>query len=205
MKKQHEYNVVVFPHYRYATLDCSEQYTNVHFDECLALIAKYYFKDMSAGPNHTCTLIRDEINSEWHLNGFRASIRRKRVSTNQIKTIRRSFNKLKNKEENFVRLPFDVVPIFFFIMSLLAQISEESGVAKEFISRMNVDNVRNYIYPYQSEVFRQQYETYMNNLTDPVLRAKFMQLHANLFGPDTFMIHRFSEIVWNDIEQYRIR
>ena len=121
-RKLENYNAVIFPHYRYATFNCNDLYINKNFDDILRIIGKYHFNVTEIGLNAICSKIRDEINKEWKLNSFKKRIRLKKVSTNQIKSIRREFNKIRNKNEKFIRIPFDVVSILFYIMQLFNKV-----------------------------------------------------------------------------------
>ncbi len=205
MRNFQKINVVVFHTYRYATFNCENIYFNTNFDAILKELGKFYFKRPDLGVNGVCSLIKDEINKEWHLNGLKKKVQLKRVSTNQIKTIRRSFHKLRDKDENFIRIPFNVVPIFFFILSLLKQIDNENSNVNKLIQSMNFNTIGEYIYDYHMQIFKTNYKKRVALLTDPALKNKYLTLEANLIGFHTIMNKYFRDIEWDKKESYIIK
>lgn len=200
-----EYSFVMLPIYRYVTIPCDEKYQNKNFDELLLLIGRYYFKNPSLGINRVCALIKDEINAEWHLNRLRKSIQRKKITTMQVKSVRRSFSRIHDAGQQFIRIPFNIVPIFFYILSLLSQISEENLAAYEFASRMNTCIIGDYLYNYHTKEFVKKYPIYSKRISDKSLVGKYLKLNSNLTGPQSFMQHYFKDIQWNKLDSYIIK
>ncbi len=203
-----QYNVVAFPVYRYATFTCNDRYQNINFDEILQQLGKFYFKQPELGLNAVCSLIRDEINKEWHLNSFKRKIRMKRVSTNQIKTIRRSFLKIHNHNENFIRIPFDVVSILFFIIQLVNRIDDENASIEQIKRELNDVNIGSYLYRYHAQVFEDQYDNVRRDKVrqeSRVLFEKYERLQARLTSNQSIMKKKYKEVDWNNASDYVIK
>lgn len=203
--REANYNIVLFPRYLYANCPCSDQYNNTNFDAILREIGYHYFHRPDLGVNGVCSLIKDEINNEWHLNGLKKSIRLKRVTTNQVKSIRRSFNSVKDKNLLYVRLPFNIVSIIYFIMSLVSQIQDDSSIARHCIQEMNRTNIGEYLYAYHISAFEEKYVKINGHLSDQELCAKYDELHARLTGFNTIMTNTFKDIPWNSLNAYIIK
>ena len=136
-KKQKNVDVVLFPIRRYATLECPKIIANNNFDDILRKIGKFYYNlpdDISL--NRICSIIKDEINKKWHLNRLRKRAQFKNVTTNQIKSIRFSYTKLMGGP-NYIRIPFNVVPILFFILYIYK---------KTYLNNYEEDCIGNYFY-----------------------------------------------------------
>ena len=129
----------------------------------------------------------------------------KRISTNQIKTIRRSFLKVRNRQ-NFIRIPFEVVSILFFILQLLNRIENENDVLKHIKNELNNMSIGDYLYQHHTYVFSQEYKVKMNALRDePFMLAKYQHLEANLIGGYSIMAKRYDEIDWDNANDYIIK
>lgn len=205
MKFLEKYNPVILPTYRYATLPCSEMFQNINFDEILKEIGKFYFHQPEAGLNAVCTLIRDEINREWKLNGYKKRARMKRVSTTQIKTIRRAFFKITSGEEKYIRIPFNVVSILYFIINLLNRIEDENSSIHKYFTLMNKTCISDYLYSKHTKIFRENLVKRKNQLTDEELKCKYDKLNANLTGQYSIMQKKHSDVDWDNGEEYIIK
>ena len=211
MNRFENYNPIILPTYRYATIPCDTMFINENFDNVLKAIGKFYFHKPEAGLNSICTMIRDEINKEWNLNGFKRRVRLKRVSTTQIKTIRRAFIRISNNNTKFVRIPFDVVSILFFIITLLNKIAkldktgEGKACAQAFFKEMNRERISVFLYREHMELFEANYVRRRNQLTDDVLIEKYELLYANLLGQYSIMQQMYSQINWNNDTPYIIK
>ena len=205
MKLIKEYNPVILPTYRYATFPCDEIFENINFDNILKEIGKHYFHNSEAGLNTICSLIRDEINIKWRLNGFKTRARLKRVSTNQIKTIRRSFLKATNNEEKIIRIPFDAVSILFFIIKMLNSIEKNNSSVEAHIIAMDNETIGDYLYSEHIEIFNDNIDRRLNQLTDAELIDKYKSLRANLTGQYSIMLKNHSEVNWENDDEYRIK
>ncbi len=205
MIQMQNYNPIFLPTYRYATFPCDKIITNFNFDDVLREIGKFYFHRPDAGLNAICSLIRDEINREWRLNGLKKKIRLKRVSTTQIKTIRRSFLKIRNNDEKYVRIPFNVVSIFFFIISLLNRIDNENSSANKYINAMNKTCISDYLYFEHVQIFKKHFDKRKNQLTDKDLIEKYDLLNANLTGQYSLMKLKHEEVDWDNNKEYIIQ
>lgn len=146
MRALDSYSLILFPVYKYATIPCNGEYYNDFFDDLLKEIGKHCFGRPNASVNEICRLIRDRINCEWHLNRIRKRTKGKSVSATQIKTIRRSFKKISNHEKYIIRIPFDVVSILVYILSLAKSIDTENSIIYTYIRKMNEDTIGNVIY-----------------------------------------------------------
>lgn len=203
-----EYNLVIYPSYRYVTLNCEQNYFNMEFDKILSIIGRHYFNKPSLGADGICSLIKDKINQEWHLNSLKKSIQQKRVSSNQVKTIRRAFRRIKDRNQYFIRIPFSVVPILFFILNLLHSIpvSELNDDEKKFINFLsNGNEIRKCLYDYHTGIFLNKYSTIMLSIADEELRDKYQRLYANLTYTSSVVNKTFGEINWAELAQYIIR
>ncbi len=205
MRKIDSYCFVINPTIRYATFACDEIFLNLNFDDLLRDIGKYYFKKPNVGLNGICSLIKDEINREWHLNKLRKSIRRKKVSTTQIKTIRRSFVKINNSNEKYIRIPFDVVSILFFILTILKRIDDNNFNKEKYVRIMNEKTIGTYLYERHTDIFSREYDNRIMHLSDPLLIEKYKTLSSLLTGYNTFMNHYFDDIDWNNSSEYKIK
>lgn len=205
MVNTQKYGIVTFPKQCYVKCPCGGQYENVNFDDILREIGRYYFHQPEVGLDGICALIRDEINKEWHLNGLRKSIQLKRVTASQIKSIRRSFCEITDTEKYFVRVPFDVVSIFYFILTLLSRIDNEYSEANEYIRVMNQISIVEYLYKYHLEAFNNIIADKIENLPLGVLREKHQKVKANLTDYYTFMRSNFRNIPWDDLDAYIIK
>jgi len=201
MEITNAYSVVPFSLYKYATIPCSEAFININFDNILLTLCKYCFNEPNATPTRVCALIRDRINSEWHLNRKRKS--KKKVSATQIKSIRRSFNRLISNDL-FVRIPFDVVPIFSFILSLLKSIDNENADIQKYINGMNRLEVGQYLYKEHTDIYNRQKLNRVAHITDPGLLQKYERLDANLNEYHSIMKKHYNEIDWHKLDQYRL-
>lgn len=201
MEITNAYSVVPFSLYKYATIPCSEAFINVNFDNILLTLGKYCFNEPNATPNRVCALLRDRINSEWHLNRKRKS--KKKISATQIKSVRRSFNRLIS-HDTFVRIPFDVVPIFFFILSLLKSIDNENADIQKYINDMNKLEIGQYLYKNHTEIFNNEMDNRVAHITDRDLINKYNRLNANLNEYHSIMKKHYNEIEWHNIHQYRL-
>ena len=202
MKYLDNYCPVILPTYRYVTISCKESVKNNNFDSVLKEIGTHYFHDAEAGVNGICSLIRDEINREWRLNGSKKHQSLKRVTTTQIKTIRRSFSRINStNEQQFIRIPFDIVPILFFILTLLNGIGSGSPSVNQLFVAMNKVKIGEYLYAEHTKLFEDNYPQRMNQITDPTLQAKYAVLKANLQSPTSIMQQRYSEVNWNNIRR----
>lgn len=204
MRALDSYSLILFPVYKYATIPCNGEYYNDFFDDLLKEIGKHCFGRPNASVNEICRLIRDRINCEWHLNRIRKRTKGKSVSATQIKTIRRSFKKISNHEKYIIRIPFDVVSILVYILSLAKSIDTENSIIYTYIRKMNEDTIGNVIYAYHTLAFREEYNNRITHLTDTGLKDKYKKLKANLSGYDTIMNREFDSINWNNIDQYRL-
>lgn len=208
MSRAEKYNFVIFPIYRYATIYCDQSYFNDNFEEILKILGKHYFNEPSLGTDGICSRIKDKINREWHLNGLKKSTHQKRVSTNQIKTIRRTFQKLRDKEQNYIRLPFSVVPILFFILNLLNSIpvAELDNSEKKFINTFanSGKTIKEMLYDFHANIFTKEYNIFYSNLSDEKLKNKFQKLYANLTNRLSIMNCTYRNVNWNDLSQYII-
>ncbi|MBQ6265314.1 MAG: hypothetical protein IJJ61_05545 [Clostridia bacterium] len=205
MKLIKEYNPVILPTYRYATFPCDIFFENINFDNILKEIGKHYFHNPEAGLNTICSLIRDEINIKWRLNGFKTRARMKRVSTNQIKTIRHSFIKATNNKEKFIRIPFDAVSILFFIIKMLNSIEKNNPSVEAHIKAMDNETIGDYSYSKHIEIFNDNIDRRLNQLTDAELIDKYKSLRANLTGQYSIMLKNHSEVNWENDDEYRIK
>lgn len=198
MEMFQEYHLDVFHRNRYATFPCDniKPYINENFDDLLLLLGKYYFERPDLGVNGVCSLIKDEINKEWNLNGLRKKYQLIRVTTSQVKSIRRSFSKINDRSQKFVRIPFNVTSIFFFILMLLARIDKHYSTT--FIDILNRETLGDYLYKYHIDVFEDMYLPRVNALTDEELRQKYRTLYADLSAYNAFMRKHFSDLRWVD-------
>ena len=201
METTNAYSIIPFSLYKYATIPCSKAFVNVNFDNILLTLGKYCFNEPNATLDRVCALIRDRINSEWHLNRKRKS--KKKVSATQIKSIRRSFNRLISKDY-FVRIPFDVVPILFFILSLLKSIDNENADIQKHINNMNQLEVGQYLYKEHTEIYNRERLNRIAHITDPSLLQKYERLDANLNEYLSIMRKHYNEINWYNLDQYRL-
>lgn len=207
MRMLHNYNVIVYPANRYVTLGCDDVYFNANFDIMLKIISNHYWDEENIGTDKICSLIRDKINREWHLNGFKKSVQKKRISTNQIKAIRRSFQRVCNRT-HFIRIPFHSVPIIFFILNMLNNIpvDELSMEEREFLNAMNNDTstVGVFLFEFHTALFDKNYRNIVYNLHDFELIDLYNTLHANLHNPTSVMNCSYSQVNWEELEQYVI-
>ena len=201
MSNTREYNFVLSPLRKYATFPCNEAFVNKNFDGILLDLGKYYFHRPDAKENQICSLIKDELNKEWHLNRIRNY--KKRVSTSQIKSIRRSFNRLVSNTTH-VRIPFDVVPILFYILSLYKSIDSENATIQTKKNAMNNIKIGDYLYKEHTKIFNDQYNSRMQQITEPELIQKYIRLEANLNYCDSIMKTTYGSIQWNNINTYRL-
>lgn len=200
-----EYNLAVYSIYKYVKLTCKDRYFNENFDKLLLIIGKCYFNKPDKGVNGVCSLIRDEINKEWHLNGLRKSKQLKKVTTKQIKTIRRSFRAIGNKNENYICVPFNVISIFFFILHLFKLIDDEILEKKEYMRSMKDDTIKEFLYKYHSKIFKKEYDNIIFHLTEEKLIKNYNELYANLEEYESFFNDTYSNIDWNKLSKYAIR
>lgn len=205
VKYLERYNPVVLPTYRYATLPCDKIFQNISFDDILREIGKFYFHQPEAGLNAVCALIRDEINREWRLNGFKKRVRLKRVSTTQIKTIRRAFFKITNGNEKYIRIPFNVVSIIYFIINLLNRIEDENSSIGKHFTAMDKTCISDYLYAKHIEIFKENFDKRKHQLTDVDLIEKYDLLHANLVGQYSIMQKKYSDVDWDNNDEYIIK
>lgn len=205
MKYLEKYNPVILSTYRYATMPCGEMFQNVNFDDILREIGKFYFHQPEAGLNAVCTLIRDEINREWKLNGFKKRARMKRVSTTQIKTIRRAFFKITRSDEKYIRIPFNVVSILYFIINLLNRIENGNSSVHRYFTSMDKTCISDYLYSKHTKIFKDNFDKRKNQLTDEELKWKYDILNANLTGQYSIMQKKYSAVDWDNIEEYIIK
>lgn len=197
------YNLVLFSQNRYVKLPCKKPFTNDNFDVILQEIGKLHYKNPDASVNRVCALLRDEINNAWHLNRLRNS--KKKVSSNQIKSIRRSFNCLGNSAENFIRIPFDVASIIFFILNIVKSIDTPASIIHQYIEAMNQSSISDVLYYNHTKIFYSEYNTRIAHISDDaMLTQKYQRLHANLDGPYTFMSHTFSDLSKHNSADYRL-
>ena len=202
-----KYNLVIYPTYRYVTLNCNQDYFNSEFDKILRILGKYYFNKPSLGTDGICSLIKDKINQEWHLNSLKKSIQQKRVSTNQVKTIRRAFRRINDENQHFIRIPFSVVPIMFFTLNLLHSIpiSELNNSEKQFMNILiNGNDIKKCLYDFHTSIFLKKYSIIMSSITDDELKDKYQRLYANLTDKSSVINNRYSEIKWSELTQYII-
>lgn len=205
MNRFENYNPIVLPSYRYATFPCKQIFNNENFDNVLKAIGNFYFHKPEAGLNAICTLIRDEINKEWRLNSLKKRVRLKRVSTTQIKTIRRAFIKISNDEEKYVRIPFDVVSIIFFIISLLNRIENQEDSIQNIFAEMDKTCISDYLYKEHTLLFQKNYMKRRNQITDIELQKKYDLLNANLLGRYSIMRCKYFEVDWDNNSLYIIK
>lgn len=205
MEKLDTYSFTIYPNLRYAEFLCKDKIFNTNFDELLMDIGKYYYKKTDIGVNRICALIRDEINKEWHLNKLRKRIQLKKVSATQIKTIRRSFLKINDSNQNYIRIPFDVVSILFYIIKILYSIDNENFDKNKYINAMNKTKISQYLYKEHTRIFKEQYLNKINCLSDRALIEKYNRLYSMLTGFDSFLSHPFKDIDWNKSNQYVIK
>lgn len=187
--------------YKYATFNCEKAFSNDSFDALLIEIGKYCFDEKTGNYHSICRLIQASINKDWHLNKLRR--RSKKVSIRQIKTIRHSFKKV-GKDEQYIRIPFDVIPIFFYILSLAKSIDSENSNVHSIINKLNEKAIGNGIYKKHIEIFEFGFYNRVENLNDQNLKEKYKILYSQLLGSDAFMRKKFNQINWNDSEQYKI-
>lgn len=208
MARKEEYNFVIYPTYRYVTLNCNQVYFNTDFEKILKILGKYYFNEPSLGTDGICSRIKDRINCEWHLNGFKMSIQQKRVSTNQIKTIRRSFRKLRDIGQNYIRIPFSVVPILFFILNLLhcIPVTDLDHEEKQFMNSLikGGKTISEQLYDYYVSTFLKEYDIICSKLTDEELINKYKKLYANLTNRLSIMNCTYCDIDWDELPKYII-
>lgn len=195
-----EYHVDALHRNRYATFLCDDReiYINQNFDTLLLLLGKYYFHRPDLGINGVCSLIKDEINKEWNLNGLRKKFQLKRVTTNQIKSIRRSFRKVGNSAQKFVRIPFNVASIFFFILMLVARIENDTSECVSLIRMLDNQTIGNCLYNYYITIFEEKSLARINALTNENLKQKYRTLEAHLCGYNAFMKKKYSDLRWGD-------
>lgn len=203
MKVFEKYNVVLMPEIRYVTLPCDKLIQNINFDNILKEIGRYYFKKPEASMNRICAMIRDSLNAEWHLNRRRK--RKKRVSATQIKTIRRSFKKITKDGDFFLRIPFDVVPILFYILNLARSIDNENSSIHSIFKEMEKMPIADYLYSYHRDVFSKEFNTRINNITDEVLICRYNKLNGYLTGHLSFMTSNYSDFSSHKLKDYKIQ
>lgn len=208
MKMLQKYNVIVYPAYRYVTLDCDGVYFNDNFDIMLKIIGNHYWDEDGIGTDKICSLIKDEINKEWHLNGFKKSVQKKRISTNQIKAIRRSFKRVCNRNRHFIRIPFHSVPIIFFILNMLNKIPvEELSVDEEkyLLAMVNKSTtVGNFLFKFHITLFDENYRNLLYHISDSELLSLYDTLNANLHDSKSVMNCSYSQVNWDQLDQYVI-
>lgn len=207
MKMLQKYNVIVYPANRYVTLDCDDVYFNDNFDMMLKIISNHYWDEEYIGTDKICSLIKDKINHEWHLNGFKKSVQKKRISTNQIKAIRRSFQRVCNRR-HFIRIPFHSVPIIFFILNMLNNIpvDELSVDERKFLNDMDNETttVGDFLFEFHTALFDQNYRSIVYHLNDFELIDLYNTLNANLHHPTSVMNCSYSQVDWEKLDQYVI-
>lgn len=188
-KKQKNVNVVLFPIRRYATLECPKIITNNNFDDILRKIGKFYYNlpdDISL--NRICSIIKDEINKKWHLNRLRKRAQFKNVTTNQIKSIRFSYTKLMGGA-NYIRIPFNVVPILFFILYIYK---------KTYLNNYEEDCIGNYFYKEHRHTAIIKLPPMIAIVGDPALALKYNTLLNDLNGNNSLLDMYLSDLAWDD-------
>ena len=188
-KKQKNVNVVLFPIRRYATLECPKIIANNNFDDILRKIGKFYYNlpdDISL--NRICSIIKDEINKKWHLNRLRKRAQFKNVTTNQIKSIRFSYTKLMGGP-NYIRIPFNVVPILFFILYIYK---------KTYLNNYEEDCIGNYFYKEHRHTAIIKLPPMIAIVGDPVLALKYNTLLNDLNGNNSLLDMYLSDLAWDD-------
>lgn len=200
MEILHEYHVDAFHRNRYATFPCeySELFINDNFDKLLRLLGRAYFNRPDLGVNGVCSLVKDEINKEWHLNGMRKKFQLKRVTTNQIKSIRRTFRKINDASSYFIRIPFNVASILFFILMMLARISNEYNECAALKRTLDCETIGAYLYRNHIEIFEKKSLARINALTNEELKQKYRTLDAHLCGYNAITKKHFSDLKWED-------
>lgn len=152
-------------------------------------------------------MIRNKINREWHLNGFKKSVQKKRISTNQIKAIRRSFQRVCNRT-HFIRIPFHSVPIIFFILNMLNNIpvGELSADEKKYLNAMVNESttVGNFLFKFHTTLFYRNYRNIVYHISDFELLSLYDTLYANLHDSKSVMNCSYSQVNWNELDQYII-
>lgn len=209
MKTLQNYNVIIYPTYRYVTIDCDVVYFNDNFDTILKIIGNHYWDEYNIGTDKICALIKDKINHDWKLNGFKRSVQRKRVSTNQIKAIRRSFQRINNHNRKFIRIPFHSVPIIFYILNMLhiIPIGELSADEKSYVNTLadSLQTLGELIFPFHTALFDKNYNNFLFHIEDLELIALYGKLYANLHDPSSVMRCRYDLVDWNMLNQYIIK
>lgn len=188
-KKQKNVNAVLFPIRRYATLECPKIIANNNFDDILRKIGKFYYNlpdDISL--NRICSIIKDEINKKWHLNRLRKRAQFKNVTTNQIKSIRFSYTKLMGGP-NYIRIPFNVVPILFFILYIYK---------KTYLNNYEEDCIGNYFYKEHRHTAIIKLPPMIAIVGDPVLALKYNTLLNDLNGNNSLLDMYLSDLAWDD-------
>lgn len=200
-------NFVFFPIQRYATINCEEKIININFDEVLREIGKFYFKlPDDVGLNRICSMIKDKINKTWHLNRLRKRAKFKNVTTNQIKSIRHSFNKLRNNAD-YIRIPFNVVSILFFIICMYVSQTENPNF-EQTNKKVEEENIGDYFYKEHLETARNNLLPKAAIISDPSLAGKYTTLYNDLTNIGSLMEKHFSDIDWNvykkDSDEHKI-
>ena len=198
-------NVFIFDNnYVYANIPTRLNIENINFDKLLSCIGKYYYHEDNMSINRICARISEDLNREWRLNKFRK--RKKRVSVQQIKSIRHSFIKMGQKDKYVVRIPFNVVSIFFYIMSLYFQIAQtqDGSISDEIMGLLHKQSVGNIFYRNHCDAFNSVYINRRHFLNDRTLVDKYELLYAELTRPDSFFCKQYSKIKWENCKKYII-
>lgn len=187
-------SIVIFPTYQYAKLNCDEYIVNINFDMILREIGTYYYKlNSEASLNKICSLIKDTINTTWHLNRVRKRLQLKNVTTNQIKAIRHSFYR-KKSDTHFVRIPFNVISIIFFILYMYNSI--DSPNQKNTINYMKNDSIGTYLYNEFINVALLELPPKIAITTNTVLNDKLKKLLIDIKQINSLLNKRFNDITW---------
>lgn len=203
------YSMVIYPAYSYVTIDCNVEYFNDNFDKMLKVIGKHYWADDSIGTDKICSLIKDKINHDWKLNGFKKSVQKKRVSTNQVKAIRRSFQRICNHKKKIIRIPFHSVSIIFFILDMLHRIpiGELSADERRYVDALanSFQTVGETFFQFHTALFNNDYKNFLFHIDDLELIDLYNTLYANLNDRSSVMRCRYDLIAWNRLNQYIIK
>jgi len=118
--------------------------------------------------------------------------------------MRRSFREIKNKEQYYVRLPFDAVPILFFILYLFNCVDENCDKKRYIIRCMGNNPIIEFMYIFHSSAFLNDYKKVTKDLEKNLL-DKYKKLHSNLTETDSIMNCNYNEIDWGKLNDYAIK
>ncbi len=190
--------------YKYLYIYCDNCFTNSEFARVLKLIGAYGLEERfevsdNASFNQICSALSKQINHDLRLNGFRKRIKQSRVSKNQIKAILCSFINPTNGK-SFVKIPFNVVPIFFYIICLLRTIVDAHHL-NDYRDEFKLKTINEFFYTAHYKLFVKKMGEFAN-VTDPVYQERLDRLNQNLTGEHTFMNCKYKAIEWHHNHHY---